>query len=685
MAFYLDETPITTPGRNIDLYAIDLQRIEVLKGPQGTLFGASSQAGTVRLITNKPEFNEFRAGGVIGLSSTRSGGTSNKVEGYANLPLVDDKFAVRLAGYSSTDAGYIDNIEATTSIPLTNPTLLAGGIVPSIRATTNNAIFAEDNYNNATYRGIRVSALWQINDDWDLLLQHTNQHLDIEGSFEYDPSISTDDDLNITTFSPMEADDKVNLTQWTLNGMLGGLEVIYNGSYTDRTFEGATDYTGYIEVGPFVPYYICTYPGYDECFTPVMTTLEHFKTERIVQEVRVSTDAANRFRAIGGVFYDDQQLNFLTDFLYRGSIEAGFFPNWPIPGTFTNTSGELCAPVACDGPRPAGVTFFNDFQADREEISVFGEIAYDLTDDITATFGARRYDIEIGMKGASPWGQRAPGPEADAGTNVDERLAGQTPTTLSDTIIKGNLSWQMSNDALVYFTYSEGFRGGGFNRAAGTGGIPASFDTDDAENLELGWKTIWLDNTLRFNGALYFVDFSNLQQGVLDFTIANTTFFTNVGSAEIKGAEFEIEWAARENLNLFGSFAYIDSELTEIPVTLVNIAPIGSTLPFAPETEGLFGARFHEDRGNYTWFAQGIFKWRDSVFNSLIAGARVELPSYTQVDLAAGVGKDEWQLTVFIDNVTDTLGQLTAGSHDNVFRIVPTRPRTIGFRLSYDY
>ena len=685
VAIYLDETPVTTPGRNIDLYAIDLQRIEVLKGPQGTLFGASSQAGNVRMITNKPDFDGFSAGGVVGLSSTRSGGTSTKVEAYANIPLVDDKFAVRVVGYSSTDAGYIDNIPAETSIPDTNPTLLAGGIVPATRQTTNNHPFAEDDYNNATFRGIRVSALWQINDDWDLLLQHTDQQLDTEGSFEYDPSISTDDDLNVTTFSPMEGDDHVNLTQWTLNGMLGGLEVIYNGSFTEREFNGQTDYTGYIEIGPFVPYYICTYPGYDECFTPVMNTLEHFKTDRIVQEVRVSTSAENRLRAIGGVFYDDQQLNFLTDFLYSGSIPAGFFPNWPIPGAFTNTSGELCDPVACDGPRPAGVTFFNDFQADREEISVFGEIAYDFTDDITATFGARRYDLEIGMMGQSPWGQRAPGPEADAGVNVDERLAGETPTTLSDTIIKVNLSWQMNDDALVYFTYSEGFRGGGFNRAAGVGGIPASFDTDDAENWELGWKTIWLDNTLRLNGALYFVDFSNLQQGVLDFSIANTTFFTNVGSAEIKGLEFEIEWAAQENLDLFGSFTYIDSELTEIPVTLVNIAPLGSELPFAPETEGLFGARFHKDMGEFNVFAQGIFKWRDSIFNSLIAEARVELPSYTQFDLAVGVGKDEWQATVFIDNVTDTLGQLTAGSADNIFRVVPTRPRTIGFRLSYDY
>ncbi len=676
VAFYLDETPITTPGRNIDLYAIDLNRIEVLKGPQGTLFGASSQAGTIRLITNKPVFNEFQGGGLIGLSSTHSGGTSHKVEAYANIPISEDKFAIRLAGYSSRDAGFIDNPETTTRIPLTNPTLLAGGTVPDSRLEASNAAFAGDNYNIAKYQGIRVSALWQINDIWDLFLQHTSQQLDTEGSFEYDPTISTDGDLNASTFSPTVGDDTVNLTQWTLNGMIGGLEVIYNGSFTDRTFDGETDYTGYIEVGPFVPYYICSYPGYAECFSPVMTTLEQFSTERMVHEVRVSTDPNKRLRGIGGVFFDDQQLNFLTDFFYVGSVQAGFFPNFPIPGAFTNTDGSA---------RPAGVTFFNDFRTDRKELSFFGEVAYDLTDSVTTTLGARHYSIDIGLRGQSPWGQRAPGPEADAGTNVDERLAGLTPTNLSDTIFKLNLSWQASDDALLYATYSEGFRSGGFNRAAGTGGIPAFFDTDDAENLEFGWKSTWLNNSLRFNGAFYSVDFSNLQQGVLDFTIANTTFFDNVGSADIKGAEFELEWAVNEEWTLFGSYAYIDSELSEIPDTLVNIAPIGSTLPYAPENEVVLGANFHKDIGEYSTFAQGIYRWVDSRFNSLIEADRVELPSYNQLNLSAGVGKDLWRLTVFIDNATDTLGQVAAGSPDNVFRIVPTRPRTIGFRVSFDY
>lgn len=674
VAFYLDEAPITTPGRNIDLYAADLQRVEVLKGPQGTLFGASSQAGTVRLITNKPELDRFGAGGEIGMSSTKNGGMSNKSEGFVNIPIVEDTFAIRLAGYSSTDAGFIDNVLATNSLPLTNPGL--GGRVPEIRQEVTNSTFVEDDYNEATHRGMRASALWQINDDWDVLVQHTSQQLDTDGSFEYDPTISDDDDLNVATFSPNKGDDEVNLTQWTVNGMLSGLEVIYNGSFTDRTFQGQSDYTGYVDVGPFVPYYICTYPAYDECFSPIMTTTEQFETERSVHEIRFATNETDRFRAIGGVFYDNQQLNFLTDFTYAGSIEAGFSPNFPIPGAFTNTDGSA---------RPAGVTFVNDFQSDREEISIFGELAYDVTDDVTVTVGARRYEIDIGLMGQSSNGQRAAGPEANGGSNVDARLEGLSPATLSGTIFKGNIRWKMNADAMFYGTYSEGFRGGGFNRAAGIGGIPATFDTDDVVSLEFGWKTTWLDNSLRFNGAIYNVDFSDLQQGILDFSIANTSFFDNVGTAEINGLEFELDWTANDYLDVFGSFSYIDSELTEIPETLVNIAPVGSTLPYAPEYEAVIGARFYQEIGEFNAVYQGVYKWVDSRFNSLAANGRVELPSYAQLNLSVGISKDDWRATLFIDNATDSLGQVAAGSADNVFRVSPTRPRTAGVRVSFAY
>jgi len=688
VATYLDEAPISTAGRNIDLYATDLNRIEVLKGPQGTLFGSSSQAGTLRLITNKPEMNEFHAGGILGTSQTRSGGTSDKVEGYINIPAIEDKLAFRIAAYSSTEAGYIDNVFAVESLPADHRGL--GGVVPSRIAQANNGSFTEDDYNDATYRGARFSALWQINDDWNLLLQYTNQTLDTDGVFEFEPDISTGGDLNATTFSPNEAKDKVDLAQWTLQGMFAGLEVIYNGSYTNRTFNGKTDYTHYIEVGGSAAYYTCT-PGFDECFSPVSTTIEYSDADRIVQEVRFATNADKRLRAIGGVYYDDNQLNFITDFFWQGSIDAGIKPNFSIPGAFTNTNGVA---------RPLGTVFFNDFQSDREEISFFGEVSFDITDSLTATFGARHYSIDIGLKGSSNFGEIGPGPDNGGGNNVDARLKGKTPRNLEDTIFKANLSWQATDDFLTYFTFSQGFRSGGFNRAAGRGvrapgtngpndpgspGIPASFGTDDVNNYEFGFKSMWLQDTLRVNGAIYHTDFSNLQQGVLDFSITNTTFFDNVGDADIDGAELQVEWAATDSLDLFGSVSFLDTEITSLPETLINIAPVGSDLPLAPTTEGNVGARYHTDFGAYSVFGQGIFKWTDERFSSLVIANRNLLPSYTQVDLAAGFGKDRWQVTLFVDNAFDNLGLLSSASEETVLRFVPTRPRTVGLRLSYDY
>ncbi len=318
------------------------------------------------------------------------------------------------------------------------------------------------------------------------------------------------------------------------------------------------------------------------------------------------------------------------------------------------------------------MTFFNDFVRDREEISFFGELAFDITPTLTATFGARRYDIEFELSGQSSFGQRASGPQAAGGARVDDSLAGQSPATQKDTIFKANLSWQLNDDVLLYTTFSQGFRSGGFNRN-GTGNtandVPFFFESDDANNYEFGWKTQFLDNSLQFNGAAYYVDFTGLQQGVLDFSISNLTFFDNVGEAEIFGIEFDTQWAVTDELSLFGAFSYIDSELVDLPATLVNISPVGSELPFAPKTQGTLGARYEKQVGAFTVFGQGIVFYTDERFNSLVDVARIELDSYTTVNTSFGVMADNWQ----------------AGAPDNVFRILPVRPRTVGFRLTNNF
>jgi outer membrane receptor protein involved in Fe transport len=663
------------------LYATDLSRIEILKGPQGTLFGASSQAGTIRLITNKPDLTEFSVGAQVEYSVTRGGEDSHSEEGFINIPIIEDTLGFRMVAYNSHEGGFIDNIGATRQVPLDNPGLLpyaAAGIVPTTRVTADNSELVEDDFNDATYRGFRASALYKVNDDWDIFVQHTHQTLESEGIFEFEPDVSGNNDFNVQSFSPNFGEDKVDLTSWTVNGRIAGLDIIYNGSYSDRSFAGQTDYTGYSNVGPFIPYYICSYPLPTYCGSPVLSTDSFFTTERVVQEARVSTNIGDSIQLIAGVFYDDLKTIERTNYVYPASVNVGFQPNFPIPSAFASD------PTA----RDPGVTFFNDFQRDREELSFFGEISYDITDKLKATFGARHYSIDIGLRGQSSFGSRVPGPESAGGQNVDANLAGQTPAKLDDVIFRGNLSWTPSDNLLFYATYSEGFRGGGFNRN-GTGNtssdVPFYFESDSVENYELGWKTQFLDNRLRFNGAAYVIEFSEIQQGILDFSISNVSFFDNVGSAQIKGFEFDTEWAITEHVTLFGSFTYLDSQLEEIPTTLVNISAVGSRLAFAPEIQTVFGARYLTEIGDYTVFGQVIGNYSDVRFTTLNAGARQELDAFTEFDATLAISKDDWRLTLFVENLTDTLGQVTAGAPDNIFRVVPNRPRTIGLRLGYNY
>ena len=437
VALYLDEAPISMGGRNIDPYMTDMNRVEVLPGPQGTLYGASSQAGTVRLITNKPEFNEFSGGIDLMGSNTSSADNSSAIEAYANIPLVDDKLAARVAVYRAKEGGYINNVSGSRLLPYSNPGL--GGREPAERAISTNEDLVEDNFNDATYEGYRASLRWAPNDDWDVQLQHTSQTIETEGVWDYDPTLG---DLNSESYQPDFADDEFDLTTWTVSGRMANLDLIYTGSYLDRLVEGISDYSGYANNGPYIPYYICN-TSYTSCGETAFFLDQYYNTERTTHEFRVNTDADRRLRAMIGVFADDTENVEQGDWNYPSSVEAGFVPNAPIPGATSSNPNT----------RPPGVVFFNDFTRSKKELSFFGELYYDISDDVTATFGVRRYDIEIGLKGSSNFANRDYGTgDLDWGRNVDEVLEGSSPADLSDTIMKLNVQWNIDDSTCLLYT-----------------------------------------------------------------------------------------------------------------------------------------------------------------------------------------------------------------------------------------
>ncbi len=673
VALYLDEAPISMGGRNIDPYMTDMNRVEVLPGPQGTLFGASSQAGTVRLITNKPEFDEFLAGFDASIADTEDGDQSNSLEAYVNIPLIDDTLAARVAIYNVKEGGYINNIRSSKQISLDNPSL--AGVTPE-RATARNDHLAKDNFNDATYQGFRIGLRWAPSENWDLQLQHTNQEIETDGVWDYDPTLG---DLNSESFQPDTSDDNFDLTAWTATGRVGNLDLVYTGSYLDRTVEGISDYSGYADSGPFIPYYICEYPGYASCGSPALFLDQYYNTERTTHEFRINTDVEKRLRLLGGVFYDDTENVERGDWHYPASIEQGFAPNAPITGSTASNPNA----------RPPGVTFFNDFTRTKEELSFFGELAFDITDSLTATVGARRYDIEIGLKGSSNFGNR--GVDGDSGNNIDEILKDSSPADFQDTIYKFNLQWALNDDIMFYGTWSEGYRPGGFNRNGGASKepgvapfVPDFYESDEVTNIEFGWKSSFLDQTLRFNGAIYNVQWDAMQIGVLDFDISNLTFIDNVSDAEINGIEIDSVWLPTDNLSLFANISFNDTELTKVPGNIVGLEPEGSSLALAPELQYVLRGRYDWDLGaDSAGFAQLSYQYTDDQVSSVVTANTFKMDSYGTWDATLGYSRDNWVVTLFGENLTNELADLFISNEDDIIKVTPNRPRTFGLRFSY--
>lgn len=478
VALYVDEQPVSFGARNLDVYAVDLERIEVLSGPQGTLFGASSQSGNMRLITNKPNTDGFESGFNAKFGSTTGGADSSAVNAFANLPL-SDRFAIRVAVYSDVQGGWIDNVPAVYTPSGTVVDRNSRGFGPQLTGadsivSARNDTLVEDDWNEATYRGGRFGAGFVINDDWDLLIQHTAQTLTAEGTFLTHPELGGGDDA--AAFVPDYNKDEFGLTTWTLNGRLENLDLIYTGGSLRRQLDSIIDYTHYNNGGGYITYYMCSGKYYNlaapnNCYDPTKQYMEDTRNRRDTHEFRISTNPDNRVRVLAGVYYNDVETNHLGDFQYA-STEPTFRenigdPDFQIGNTTLPTPG-----VNAVGPRSPATTFFNDFTRTEEETAIFGEIAFDLSDSVSLAVSARAYDLTSQLQGASnfSFGCRY-GIGADALETADGRCSGtgysNDVSKRLETLGRYNAS---GDDSIILNAMSpldrrELFRGGGSNQA----------------------------------------------------------------------------------------------------------------------------------------------------------------------------------------------------------------------------
>ena len=524
---YLDEQPVTTIGGALDVHIYDIERIEALAGPQGTLYGASSQSGTLKIITNKPDPSAFAAGYSLETNTVSNGGNGYVAEGYLNLP-ISEKAAIRLVAWDQRDAGYIDNVYGTRTFP-------TSGI------TINNANRVEKDYNDSTTVGARAALKLDLNENWSITPTIMTQTKKSNGSFGFDPVVG---ELEITHFYPENKRDQFTQAALTVTGKVGNFDLVYAFSNLNRNIDSESDYSDY----GFWYDTVASYGGSavdngGNLVNPSQYIQAKDGYRKRSHEIRISSPQDQRFRFLAGFFMQDQSHDIEQRYRLDNFADTLDIPGWPDTIWLT--------------------------QQDRLDDSkaIFGEASFDITDQLTVTGGFRRFEQESALKGF--FGFSAGYSSGSTYGEASCIAAGNTapyegaPCKVFDKVIKENgtlgkfnLTYKINDTKMIYATWSEGYRPGGINRR---GTLPP-YLSDFLTNYEFGWKTTWLDNRLSFNGALFRQKWEDFQFSIIGAN--GLTEIKNANQAQIDGLEMDVKWAATYNLQLTAGVAFYDAQLT---------------------------------------------------------------------------------------------------------------------------
>jgi outer membrane receptor protein involved in Fe transport len=741
VAIYLDDQSGALPGRNLDVYAADLERIEVLEGPQGTLFGAGAESGVLRYITNKPKIDVTEGNVTAAYETTAHGDPSANVQAVLNIPLISDTLAVRGVIYTDSRGGYINNVPGTftrqgTDFSITD---LYGGVVPSGPGSVNsitNADMVGNDINTVTYQGIRVSALYKFNDDWDALLSQSYQEMHSNGVFYEMPHTSSVNpalqqplpDLSVQLFEPTYDHDKFENTSLTVNGRVGALKIVYTGGFLVRNIDAQQDYTGYSR-GVNAAYYQCTPNAFSgtspatTCYSPGAYWHDREKNQHDSQELRLSTPDDWRLRGILGAFWEEYNIGENIDWFYK-SVPA--CTTTVTTNCLTDVGPPAGAQVNNPAIRPDNESYFDDIIRGYRQKALFGSADFDIIPKtLTLTLGTRYYWInttEVGFS-ASSFGCWEDGPPPCTGNQVSGGLSlngedsNNETTNRFNTVYKGfrsraNLSWHVTDDALLYYTWSQGFRAGGFNRgstefptASYTFKTPSTFTPDTLVNNEIGWKTEWDDHRYEFNGAIYQENWRNIQVELfLPQDFGNLSFVANGPNYRVRGVEISAIAHPVRGLTFTGSAAWNSSTQLNVaylndingnPITSVHaFGDPGVPLAQSPPFEANLRVRYDWPIGSYNAFAQlgGVHTAHSISSIASVTTAFPDQPGYaynqpgwTQYDASLGVGKDNWVVHAYGENITDVRADLYENPNQFVDAKTVSRPRTLGVRVTYKF
>lgn len=687
-AVYLDEQSLVLNGQP-NPRMVDIERVEALSGPQGTLYGASAQSGVLRIVTNKPDPTAFDAYVDVTGKYMEEGDPSYDVNAMVNIPL-SESFAIRLVGFTAKDGGYIDVVRGTT---------------PRFDLFTNDDA-VQDDFNEVNHYGGRISARWFINDTWTMTAGIVYQKTESDGRSEHDPDYAGE--LNVVRFNPGFEYDNQDWTQYalTFEGDLGFADFVSATSYFTRDWEYTQDtsvgYASYFGTFCYSGYYYnwSQYSRY--CFQPAGVGNYYNDPIGYLKNTQENWKLSQEFR----LFHKGETIDWVAGFFYEKSHEEWVFDTFAAGYDQSQSMANYLAGNLVDRGNPIPDQLPGDAwwrsadDTDWEQYAIFGEVTWHITDRFDATIGARWFDRSMDKQ----YFVQLPR------FNLTDEGVSMPTSDENDWVPKISGAWSFTDNNMVYALYSEGFRPGGTNRGRGLPFFPQQYDADKLKNFEIGTKNTFMNGRVRLNATWFDMKWEDYQLEVVDPSNRPCgsdnappepncgqpwqKVVANVGNASSQGLELAVDWAATEWLTVGANATWLDAKLDD-DVDIGVTVPAGSRLPLSPEFKGSMYAQadFPVNWGsaNNAW-VRLQWSYTGDMLNQVEPltiddgpAPQILQPSYNIGDLRFGLDSDDWSLQLFINNITDERAVLFANPYEFDYffgrsRVTVNRPREIGVR-----
>jgi outer membrane receptor protein involved in Fe transport len=666
--FFVDDMSMSSSGVQPDLHLYDIERIEVLNGPQGTTYGASSMSGAIRYITNKPDVNAYSAGIDFNGGQIQGGQQNWTEEGFFNAPIIQGALGLRVSAFSDSHGGFIDN-------QLTTRTWVNGTV-------SNNAAWARNDYNREHVEGGRLALKGILNDQWSATLTYSFQRQTTFGAWDEDPNLAP---YTVERFGPESHRFEAKTLDFHVDGDVGIGDLVFASTYWSLPTRQQNEYSQYIQnyLGGANEGFTClndpVYGGgpYTGCKVPIQFYEYHTNPQRWSNELRLASKPGGRFHWLGGLYWER-------------TVDKNSGSTYYMPGLRTNSPAFEYYNAYNGAPPgstslPPGELYSYTERSDYLQSTEFANISFDLTSKLNVEAGVVHFHSIF--RYYDPYGQFAYAPTSPS---LDVGSSNKWDS-------KFGINYKITDKVMVYADFAQGFRDGGSNpgdpQSCYNNGVPLSYVPDTLNNYEIGWKSTSLNGHLLWDGAAYLMNWKQLQTIIYDVNVcAPSSYYVNVGDARIYGFESNVDYKLNDYWSLQAAGSYNDPHIVSSPYADFQ-GNIGERLPYVPYFAWSWNLRYeHPLSKALRGYAQFDIAHKGNMWNDFhVEGSngfpRILQSSYSIMNLRIGLNPEggHWLSEFYITNLADKNAIIYSNTGNFDLRETTNEPRVFGLRLNYRF